>query len=818
MPKNKEVSEDIQNLLKQVADHFDNEDKSVRERQIRVWRQIKLYWNNISNIWYSEVAHDWRIWQNDGNNTDDESAYYDKNVNVFRAYLESIIAALSVSVPAIKCSPDDADEPLDIQTAKAGDRIAELISKHNDVTLLWLHALYIFCTEGMVACYSYPKSDEKYGTYEKKEYKEESEETYLCPECGDRIEDQLIEQARQQSLINQEQQQMFQAQEIPLGGQGQLNPEQQQQQIIPQQPADQDFTNQILDEYMPDDSDIDLQNIVLNEDEIICPACGAWLDPNLEKETVVITRLVGVTTKPKSRQCMEVYGGLYVKIPCYAMKQADIPYLRFSYETHFANVIETYPELYDNIRGQTKSAPNTGVYDVYEAWGRLSPQYYGEFPINNVTVNNYWFRPAAFNVLQEEEAEKLKRKFPNGCKYVKVNECFAEAENEALDDCWTLTHNPLSDYLQHDPLGLLLVSVQDITQEIISLVLQTIEHGIGQTFADPAVLDFNAYKQAEVRPGDIFPTKQATGKNIGEGFYEMKTATLSGEILPFGQKIQEMGQLVSGATPSLFGGQLEGSRTASEYSMSRAQALQRLQTPWKMLTAWWRQIYGKVIPSFIKNVQEDERFTKKDKMGNYFNVFIRKAELQGKLGDIELEASEQLPTMWSQQRDIIMKLLEAGNPVIMETINSPENRLQIAQALGLSQFVIPGEADREKQYEEIKILLNSEPMPNPEFNPELAAMGEPIQQEISSVEIDSLVDNHQIEAEICKIWAVSDAGRLAKLENPMGYKNVLLHMQMHMQQLMMMAPQAPVASNEEEKKPKPKQAAQRGSNVAQFST
>ncbi len=53
-------------------------------------------------------------------------------------------------------------------------------------------------------------------------------------------------------------------------------------------------------------------------------------------------------------------------------------------------------------------------------------------------------------------------------------------------------------------------------------------------------------------------------------------------------------------------------------------------------------------------------------------------------------------------------------------------------------------------------------------------------QETPSVEIDVDVDNHQIEAAICKSWLISSAGRLAKKENPNGYKNVLLHMKAHM--------------------------------------
>ena len=40
---------------------------------------------------------------------------------------------------------------------------------------------------------------------------------------------------------------------------------------------------------------------------------------------------------------------------------------------------------------------------------------------------------------------------------------------------------------------------------LISLVLQTIEHGIPQTFADPKVLNFNAYRNSEVIPGGIYP-------------------------------------------------------------------------------------------------------------------------------------------------------------------------------------------------------------------------------------------------------------------------------------------------------------------------
>jgi len=741
-----EVPDDISALLKQIVDHFDDEDRAVRDRQIRTWRRLKLLWENVQHTYYSEVAHDWRVPETERAGEDSDQGFYDKPVNVYRAYLESIIAALSVTVPPITCYPDDADNPLDVITAKAGDKVAALIFKHNDAPLLWLHALFVFCTEGMTACYSYAKEDEKYGTYQKNEYDEvpEYHEQKICPLCQSEM-------------------------------------------------ADETITYQQEDKFQPDDADAAPTNFL--EEQDICPNCAQMVVPDKQTNTVTITRLVGQTSHPKSRVCMEVYGGLFVKVPVWARNQSECSYLIYSYETHFANVLEQYPNLRDKVvKGQAN-------YDLYEQWGRTSPQYHGEHPVNNVTVRNCWLRPSSYNVLNVDEADELRKKYPMGCKVVMVNDFVAHACNESLDDCWTLTYNPLSDYIHFDPLGLLLTSVQDITNDLISLVLQTVEHGIPQTFADPKVLNFNAYRNSEVIPGGIYPATPKSGRALSEGFYEVRTATLSQEVLPFATKIQEIGQLVSGALPSLFGGQMAGSRTASEYSMSRAQALQRLQGTWKMLLHWWKNIYGKAIPLYIKEMKDDDKQVKKDEFGNFVNVFIRRAELEGKIGSIELEANENLPITWNQQKDAIMELFNINNDALMSTLASPENIPYIKKAIGLTDYIIPGEDDRQKQYEEIQLLVNSEPIqmpPDPMMMQQAMMMGMPPPPpvEVPSIEADFDVDNHPLEADICRRWLVSDAGRLCKVENPAGYKNVLLHMKMHkdidmqmqMQAQMMMAP------------------------------
>ena len=745
-------SDDIQRLLKEVVNHFDKEDVAARERQIRTWRRLKLFWEGFQKAWYSEVAHDWRIWDQDAAGDDTEQSYYDKPINVFRAYLESIIAALSVTVPPIKCFPDDADNTLDLSTARAGDKIAQLVYRHNDVSLLWLHSLFIFCTEGMVACYGYPKQDESYGTFDKSQYEnvDEIHQIAKCPNCGYQMDDQ---------------------------------------QMTPEMMAASQKLQQAPDEFMPDEDDVAVQDAIQDGTDI-CPSCLQMVAPELSQETLLVTRLVGVTKEPKTRICLEAYGGLHVKVANYAKKQADTPYLIFAYETHYALAVERY----DHLQGKSwqelaqKIKSSVGPRDPYEQWGRLSPQYQGEYPMNTVTVRNAWLRPSAFNILNnKDEIDKLKKLYPNGAKVVLVNDNFAEACNESLDDCWTLTHNPLSDYLHHDPLGLLLVSIQEITNDLISLTLQTIEHGIGQTFADPGVLNFNAYRQMESVPGGIYEAVPKTGKSIGDAFYEAKTASLSPEVMPFAANIQSMAQLVSGALPSLFGGAVQGGGTASEYSMSRAQALQRLQNVWKMFTLWWKQIFGKVIPMFIEEVEDDERDVQRDKTGNFINVFIKKAELEGKIGKVELEANENLPMTWSQQKDVLMQLLQAANPEILSILGAPENLPIIREHIGLVDFYVPGEDDVLKQYDEIKLLLNSTPIPT----------GDPMNPEAPSVEVDPVYDNNQIEFEIVRKWVISEAGRQAKVDNPEGYRNVLLHGGMH-RQLMMQAAMAQSAQEQQQ--------------------
>jgi hypothetical protein len=80
-------------------------------------------------------------------------------------------------------------------------------------------------------------------------------------------------------------------------------------------------------------------------------------------------------------------------------------------------------------------------------------------------------------------------------------------------------------------------------------------------------------------------------------------------------------------------------------------------------------------------------------------------------------------------------------------------------------------------------------------------------QKVPSIGADAVYANAQVRFETVKNWVTSEAGRLAKEENPEGYENVLLYgmeyYQLVQQQQMQAAMSQDAADSETEKPNKP---------------
>lgn len=689
-----EDDEEFQNGLRAIIDELEKGDRPVREQQIRFWRFCELYWKNIQKIFWNETEKTWSspsglMRETSGDDTDiQDFDSLGRVIGIYKAHGESIIAALSSGLPNVRFSPDDADNPDDLLTAKAADNIAELIAKHNDADLLFVKALYIMFNQGLVFAYNSHHQSLEYGSVQIPDIQTEEvhSQEANCPSCGNDVTEQMANGS----------------------------------------PCE----------------------------------CGSQEPPDVVDAVDHVPYLAGMTDQPKSRELIEVFGPLNVKVPHYIKKLEDSPYLILETEHHYSTMRKLFPEIAEKINP-------SGDVAGYDRWARDLEGSTAEQGL--VTNRRIWIRPSAYTILPIDSDSRIRfeKEFPNGLYCVFVNDIFAEATPESMDEHWTLTYSPTSMLIHADPLGKSLLPVQELINDLVDLVAETIFNGIPENFADPDVLDFKSYGKSRAVPGQVTAAKPRPGQNLDQSFYTAKPATLSQEVDPFIDKVLQFGQFVSGAFPSIYGGPGEGSETFGEYKESRNQALQRLSITWKVLCSWWRRLYFKSVKSYIANSSNgDDKFVKRSGTG-FINVWIKEAELEGKLGDVESETSEQFPVSWEQMGARLLELLDKNNEAINAAIFDPNNVGFVARLLGFRQMHIPGEDDRNKQLMEIAELVKDAPT---EMNPD---------DYQPTVMVEPDVDNHAVHIATLVAWLVSPIGIDCKNTNPQGYQNVVAHLRMH---------------------------------------
>jgi len=490
------------------------------------------------------------------------------------------------------------------------------------------------------------------------------------------------------------------------------------------------------------------------EEAKTCPVCGYHGIPIQDEYNEEVADIIGAKLQPKSRTQIEVYSPLFVYLPFYARKQEHIPYLRLKFEQHYSALKNLYPKL--------KKKGFTSKIDAQNAEERGIN--IGVNHSNLSTVECLWIRPWGYDLLdgKDDEIKRLRKKYPDGVYAIIIDDQLVEINNEALDDHWAISANPLSTYIHGQPLGKPLAPIQDLENEIVDLQIETFEHSIPETFARGDVLDFNKYSQSKAAPGMIYPAMTpADGASIGDSFHTLKTATLSEEADLFHRKLDDKGQFVSGSFPSIYGGPAtSGSKTAREYTESRAMALQRLSIPWNTLKNLWADIMSKAVPLAIhamRETGENEKIVEKGKTG-FINTWIRQEDLDGKIGRVEADVEEDLPQSAGQLKDLIIQLLGLKDDYISEAMYHPQNLPLITKALGAPDFYIPNADDRDKQYQEFVDLLNGIP-----------------------VEVDPEIDDNEVEAEVCRTFLVSATGLMLKKSNPEGRKMIEEHYKAHIE-------------------------------------
>ncbi len=279
--------------------------------------------------------------------------------------------------------------------------------------------------------------------------------------------------------------------------------------------------------------------------------------------------------------------------------------------------------------------------------------------------------------------------------------------------------------------------------------------------------------------------------------------------------IGPVAQFLTGLFPAIFGGNMEGVKTASGYALARDQAMGRLGLVWRRTKQFYADILLLAVDSFRKNRPEDAEIPLLGPDGVLDARSIRIADLKGNIC-VHPEADETFPRLKSQQRGVLQQLFGINDPVIQRALTEPANLGYIKNVLGLAEMVIPGEDSRNKQLREIQQLLASAPIvvnlpvaphsssasrpvgasaaagalqpapPDEASGESLSEHQSPVTSHQShslvlpSVPVDQLLDDHAVEFEECKRWSNSEAGQSARMTNPAGFANVRAHAEAHL--------------------------------------
>ena len=692
--------------LRDLIEKYRTEAIVARRHEIRKIRQARYFWQGIQNLFWDPTRGDWNLPHLVGNrgqdeNPADETPRYQYVQNIFQAYGLSFIAVMSQDVPSVRFWPQSANRSDDLTAAKAASDVAELIEQNNRAQDLMSTLGYFLWTDGKVGGYVRYVVDGQ--------------------RFGFKLQDQL-----------------------------------------------QQVTKSITsDSYLCPNCGATPQG---QTGGMSCPECGVNLGDESFKpgESVPVPQVTGTQKIPQGQEVIDIVGGLELNTPVWCRDQVDYPYLQWQLEVPRAKLKSAYPHVADAI----ETTPGMAADDVYARASRLSVAqslpytHPGDALYSVTTFLRTWIRPWAFFEIKDKDIrEALQQLFPDGCYVAFAGDTYCESRNENMDDHWKVLHAMPGEGQNRPAVGTSMIDIQEQVNDYANIQAENYEYGIPPLFVDPNVVDVDAISSTTAEPAAFYPAQARAGMPLDAGFYQPAPAQVAPDMAQYMQELAgPVAQFLTGLFPAVFGGEMENVKTASGYAMARDQAMGRIGGIWRRLKQFYADTMMLAVDCFRNNRPEDVEVPMLGADNEFEAHIIRLADLKGNI-QARPEADETFPRLVSQKRAVIKELMESKDPEVAAMLGHPANVGIIKSMLGLSEFTIPGENERNKQLREIEQMLQGVP-----------------------VDVDELDDN-AVEFLECKRWASSDDGQEAKLQNPAGYQAVKEHAMKH--QLLMMPPTMP---------------------------
>jgi hypothetical protein len=723
-PNNEQLPERLQEALRRVVQQFSTESELSRRQEIRRIKQAHQFWRGLQYLWWSERDQNWHLPFEQklvDDSSIDDLPRYEFVTNIYQAFGLSIIAVLSQDVPRVRFFPASAQAEEDVAAAKAATEVSGLVERNNRVGNLIVDEAFQLWTGGKVGAYvRYVVDGQRFGFHPETEIGAREvkigDDVYVCPDCG--AETPASANAKGSGSVG--------AQSANVSGR-MPGADSWHESIHPSQPsvgtADVECGGLPPLSYAGASSGAPGEASLAREragassrtPHVSCVACGALLTEEnfVAAETITVPAAQTRMRVANGQEVITIVGGLELKTPPWANDMHEYPYLQWNMEVHQARLKAAYPHAADKI-----GSPVASGMQEYERLARLAQSQGGplteggDYNMNLITFQRTWLRPWAFFQLEDKSLrDELLQLFPDGAYVALAGDAYCESRNENVDDHWRILHALPGDGSSGRPaLGDSLISVQERFNTLSNLQVETYEYGIPPIYADSEVLDFDGLQSQTAEPGAHYPARAKPGQSLASGFFQPEPAQVPPDLAEHAANLMgPVAQFLTGAFPALFGGAMADNSTAAGYSMARDQAMGRIGLVWRRMKFFHADVMLLAVDCFRRNRPNDVEVTLLGAGAAFESKWIRLADLKGNLFSYP-ETDEQYPTLWSQQRAVLMQLMTSPDPQIQSVLAHPENFALIKRLIGLEDFVIPDEESRTKQYREIAQLVAEAPI------------------------------------------------------------------------------------------------------------
>lgn len=753
-PFNRAMPEELSKALLELARDQETIYAQQRMNQLRRAMRNRYLWRSIHYFWWSPKNRRYMIFGQDPLPDGYETPRSETPINLYRGYGLAFMAVVSEGKVNVRFWPQDPEQQEDVETAEAASDVMDMIERNNNPDELTLEECRLLWLDGFIAYnVRYVVDGDRFGYDEVEELAmgmgEISPAQHVCASCST---------------------------------------------VIPAEAA-------------PDG---------------ICPTCGYPLGPETFQPPVTapVPVLAGVREVPRGQEVIEPISVLETIIPLHSKKQRELGFLTHAREIHRAKLMAVFADKAKDIEKASpggasssgRSSHGRGPFAADEGFERdcrLRIYSGGETLIENddlLTFRETWLRPWVFESLPSETPDQqrvkasLKALFPSGCRVAYFDDTYLESNEESMDDYWVLLRGMPSDTLDGDGVGEDAVAIQKRHTTIDNIQLDTYERGIPATFVDSQAMSVENWTKQPTVPGAVYKIRTRPGLPAGAQFHETQPAKVSPQAIGYQSDLAfPYMQHVTGLYPAVYGGDTGANDTASGIAIQRNQAKGRIGIFYRMLKVARAMVGILAVNCFRKNRSGDVANAIYDPASAQFkSKLIRLDALKGGVY-ARPETDENFPSSWAEKQAMILGLLERPEFALM--MQSPANAAAIQRLLSLGEFKMPGTQARTKQLREIEVMLANAEMgggPMMVLKPDPEGKGEAVPELMPTIMPDLLLDNHPVSIQTCQEWDESDAGQLAKLQNPNGWLDVKLHAEWHGRmwqqlQVLMAQPQAQIA-------------------------